>query len=117
VAVRVRLGARIYATTHGCEDRAYALAVKDAIAEKLAQRREAGLITGYEATAIGSDEDWEEQGLDREVIDEVTGGGLPVIYVNITYDADDPRQRDADHSDIVEMFHLLPVLEVTEPDR
>jgi hypothetical protein len=113
----MRLGARIYATTHGCEDRPCALAAKDAIAEALAQRRAAGLLAGYEATVIASDEDWEEQGLDREVIDAVTGGGLPVIYVNITYDADDPRQRDADHADLVEMFRLRPVLEVTEPER
>lgn len=113
----MRLGARIYATTHGCEDRACALAVKDAIAEALAQRRADRLLTGYEATAIASDEEWELQGLDRELIDEVTGGGLPVIYVNITYDVDDPGQSGADHSDLVEMFHLLPVLEVTAPER
>jgi hypothetical protein len=47
----------------------------------------------------------------------VTGGDLPLVYVNITYDTDDPRQRDADHADVVEMFRLQLVLEVTEPHR
>lgn len=113
----MRLGARIYATTGGFDDRASAIAVKDAIGDALAARRAAGLLAGYEATVIATDEDWEEQGLDREVIDDVTGGALPVIYVNVTYDADDPRQRDADHRELVEAFELRPVLEVTEPDR
>jgi hypothetical protein len=34
------------------------IAVKEAIAETLERKRAAGLLTGYEATAITSDEDW-----------------------------------------------------------
>jgi hypothetical protein len=113
----MRLGARIYATTRRCDDVPTTIAVKEAIAETLERKRAAGLLTGYEATAITSDEDWEEEGLDRETIDAVTGGDLPLVYVNITYDTDDPRQRDADHADVVEMFRLQLVLEVTEPHR
>lgn len=113
----MRLSARIYATTHGFRDRAGAIVVKDEIGDALAQRRSAGLLAGYEATVIASDDDWEEEGLDREVLEEVTGGRQPFIYVNVTRDVDDPVQAAAGDGDLVEAFQLEPVLEVTEPQR
>jgi hypothetical protein len=105
------LAARIYAITDGLED---PMAVKDKLADALAERLAAGLLTGYEATVVDTEEEWDEQGLDREVIADVTGGRLPFVYVNLTYDVDDPRQRDADHADLIEAFRMRPVLEVTD---
>ena len=108
----MRLGARFYATTDGCEDERRALATRVAIGDALAERLAAGLLTGYTATAVMSDEQWEDEGLDRELVEAVTGSHVPVIYVNITFDADDPRQRDADYRELLERFGLRPVAEI-----
>jgi hypothetical protein len=110
----MRLAPHIYATTHGADDAAGAVAVKNAIAEALERRLAAGQIAGWEATAITTDEDWLEEGLLRDPIDAATGGGLPVVYVNVTKDEDDPRQSERDDSDLIEAFALRPV---TVPDR
>jgi hypothetical protein len=113
----MRLGARIYATTAGVHDAGSALAVRARLGEALAARLADGLLAGYETGSVSSDEQWEDEGMDREVIDAVTGGALPVVYANLTYDADDPRQRDADHGDLIRAFALQPAYEVTPPER
>jgi hypothetical protein len=113
----VRLGARIYVTADGIADAASALALRARIAEALQRHLQDGLLSGYEVGSVTSEDQWADEGMDRDIIEPVTGGALPVVYVNLSYDADDPRQRDADHSQVIEAFGLREAYEVTPPER
>jgi hypothetical protein len=79
----MRLAARIYVTTQGMDDADAARAVRRALGRALRERLEQGLIAGYEAIAIASEQDWVEEGLDRETIEAVTGGRLPPALESI----------------------------------
>jgi hypothetical protein len=107
----MRLAARIYVTTRPLADAEAALAARRALGQALRERLEQGVIAGYEAIAIASEEDWVEEGLDREPIEAVTGGRLPIVCVNVTRDADDPRQSAANDDDLIAEFGLRTVLE------
>jgi hypothetical protein len=112
----MRLGARVYVTTKGCEDDERALATRIALADLLAERLADGLLTGYEAADVASEEDLDHADLDPEHAEAVTGGRLPFVYANLTYDADDPRQLDADFGDVIRRFGLQLVRDLTPED-
>ena len=113
----MRLGARIYATTEGFADAAGAVARRGELGEALEHRLEDGLISGYIAGSVTSEAQWDDESVDRAVIDAVTGGALPVVYANLTYDADDERQAGADLRDLLEAFGLRIAQEITPPAR
>src|SRR5262249_40976236 len=87
----VRLGARIYVTAAGFDDADGAVARRGELGAALGAILQEGLIAGYIAGSVTSEEQWDDEGVERAPIDALTGGALPVVYANITYDADDPR--------------------------
>jgi hypothetical protein len=106
------LAARVYVTTATGEDVvATRLALEDALAERLA----AGLLSGYEVGAVSSEQDWEWAALDRDSAEAVTGGRLPFVYANLSYDPDVARHVAADHADVLERFGLRLAWELTPP--
>ncbi|GLZ02379.1 hypothetical protein [Actinoplanes sp. NBRC 103695] len=89
----------IYATRQGCETPESAVSVVRRLGPRFRSWLDAGLIAGYQAVALTDPEELVERDLDPEILDPVTHGELPAIYLNLTYELGGPRpdaaERDA----------------------
>ena len=110
----MRLGARVYVTARA-DDEPAAVALRGEIGAALAPLLELGQVSGYRAVAVGSEEEWDEQDVDREAIEAATGGVLPIVYVAVGYDGDDPAQPGADVTSVIERFNLQPAYQIPPP--
>jgi hypothetical protein len=110
----MRLGARVYVTAQP-DDEPAAIALRGEIGAALASLLEHGQLAGYRAVAVGSEEDWDEQDVDREAIDGATGGGLPIVYLAVSYDDDDPAQPGPDVGRVIKRFNLQPAYQIPPP--
>jgi hypothetical protein len=102
------LATKIYVTEQGATDPDSAIRVSRALGAHFADLLAQGLISGYQVTAITGDDQFEEDDLPRELIEGVTEGRLPAVYVNMTYDDADPRHTGADHADFLYDHGLRP---------
>ena len=84
----------VYATTEGCADREATLAVMNAIAERLEAitTRNPGL--GWQVIPLVEPEDFDDFDVDAQLLAPVTGGRLPALNVNLSFDID--RCADGD---------------------
>jgi hypothetical protein len=81
--------------------------LRDRLARWLAEER----ITGYRVDTVREDGDYEEQDLDRELITGRTGGRLPVVVINVTYDLQRPDRPDlSETAEVVREFGLERLL-------
>jgi hypothetical protein len=99
---------RLYVTEQGVTDPGSALEVARELRAHFADLLAQDVISGYQVTPITSDEDFEEEDLPRELIEGVTEGRLPAVYVNMTYDDANPRHTGADHADFLYDHGLRP---------
>jgi hypothetical protein len=56
------------------------------VAADLKPRQAAGEFAGYTAMALAGPDDYDAGDIDPDIVEEVTGGQFPAIYLNITYD-------------------------------
>lgn len=59
--------------------------------EALQPRLTAGTLAGYSAVALLEPDDFADEDIDPALVEPVTHGALPAVYLNLTYDLD--RQR------------------------
>ncbi|MFC8828867.1 hypothetical protein ACFT9I_26360 [Streptomyces sp. NPDC057137] len=53
-------------------------------------------LAGYQVVALTDSGDFEDEDVDRELVESVTLGRLPAIYVNLTYFTGRPKIQDAE---------------------
>lgn len=78
----------IYVTTEGCADRATAVAVTNVLADRLSviAVRRPGL--GWQVIPLVEAVDFDDFDLDAALLGSVTGGRLPAVNVNLSFDLD-----------------------------
>jgi hypothetical protein len=92
----MRLQARVFVTTEGCRDEEASHELMRAAAAVLEELHKRRVIAGYRLSAIVAEDDYEEQDLDRPLIERETAGVLPALFLNVTYRIDgDPPDVDA----------------------
>jgi hypothetical protein len=84
----MNLQAWIYAARKDDDTPEEVLATVRMLGVDLEARLAAGSLAGYRATAVLVDDDFEDQDIERALVEPVTGGTLPAIYLNLTYDLD-----------------------------
>jgi hypothetical protein len=72
-----------------------------------------GAIAGYRTMALVNDDDFADEDIDRDLVDRGTGGLLPAVYVNVTYDLDRHSAAPAKVRDLMARWGLMHVL--TDP--
>jgi hypothetical protein len=57
-----------------------------------------GVFTGWAIDSLLTEDDFDDRDIDPELVEPITGGELPAIYLNITYDLDRnaPGHREVD---------------------
>jgi hypothetical protein len=113
---REALDCKVFVTTQGLTALVDAMRVRGRLEDKLKDWLRDRRIAGYEVVAIGEPEDYEIYDLDDELITGVTGGTLPAVYVNVTYDrasADRPALGPED--ELVREFRLVSLLSEPGP--
>ena len=85
----MKLQHRLYATTQGCRDGDSARELLRAAGVPLDGLYDRGVIAGYKLLVIESEDDYEDQDLDRPAIERETRGQLPALFLNVTYRDDD----------------------------
>jgi hypothetical protein len=111
---RVRLGANVFVSAPAA-DEAEAIALRGEIGAALRPLLDGGEIAGYRAVAVASEEDWDEHDIDRDVLEAVSGGVLPIVYLAISYDADVAAQPGPGVGRVIERFSLQPAYQVSPP--
>ena len=82
----MELRCRIYVTRQGCENNHKALETTEQLRGVLFRYYTEGRIEGY-AIAPGLDEeDYDDHDIDQDLVEKITGGKFPFIFINITYD-------------------------------
>jgi hypothetical protein len=102
------LATRIYVTEQGATDHDSTVRLAREIGADLHKLLDDGLLEGFQSVAITSEEHFEQDDLPRELVEGVTEGRLPAVYVNLTYDDENPRQTGADHTDFLFARGLRP---------
>ncbi|MFD5748776.1 hypothetical protein [Streptomyces sp. NPDC127033] len=102
------LQSRIFVTREGCDVPETAIDLVRRLGRQLAVHYKSGQLAGYETVAITELGDFENEEIDRELVESVTCGQLPAIYVNLTFELDSQRPDD------VEIGSLLPGAELVE---
>jgi hypothetical protein len=92
----VNLQAWIYALPMAGRDADAAVAQVAALREALDPMLARGAFAGWHAAALLSEDDLEEEDIDPEWIEPATGGELPAVFLNITYDRDQGSAGDAE---------------------
>lgn len=69
--------------------------------EALRPHREAGTLEGFRAVAITEPDDFDEHDIDPDLVEHVTQGALPALYLNLTYDID---HQQPDHPAIASLL-------------
>ncbi|MCX5103635.1 hypothetical protein [Streptomyces sp. NBC_00439] len=54
----------------------------------------ANALAGYRVVAITQPDDFEEEGIDRGIVESITGGRLPATYISLTFDLDEHSPDD-----------------------
>lgn len=110
----MNLETRVYATTQGCHDRDAALLLMRTLGQQIGEiaARRPGL--GWQVIAFANAEDIEDFDVPTEFTDRATGGRLPALNVNVTYDLDVAPASDPELDALLESFGLVRV--ATLPD-
>ena len=101
---------RLFATTQGCTSGETARELMRAAMAELAEIYERGVIAGYKLLVLKEEDDYEDQDLDRPLIERETGGAFPALYLNVTYRIDQTPPDGAAIEPIVARYgfhHLL----------
>lgn len=78
----------IYATTAGCADREATLAIMNAIADRLEVIAARNPALGWQVIPLVEAEDFDDFDVDAQLLAPVTGGRLPALNVNLSFDID-----------------------------
>lgn len=84
-----------------------------ALESHLERRFKAESFAGYQAVALVEPDDFEEDDIDRDLVESVTQGRLPALYLNITYDLDVHRPGDPETESVLSAAGMTHV--VTDP--
>jgi hypothetical protein len=111
---RMNLETRVYATTQGCDDRDAAVALMRRLGQHIREiaARRPGL--GWQVIAFADEEDIEDFDVPTELTDRATGGRLPALNVNLSYDLDVAPAGDPELDTLLDAFGLIHV--ATLPD-
>jgi hypothetical protein len=105
---------RIYVTTESLsEDRTATRERLLTLGDRLKTLMEHTPGMGYSATVLYEPGDFEEEDIERELVEPTTGGQLPVMYLNLTYDLDQFGPGSAEEQAILRDYHFQHVL--TDP--
>jgi hypothetical protein len=86
--VQVKLQCWIYVSSKEYATRQAVMDALRAQERRLEHLADAGVFAGYHGVALVEPDDFEEDDIDRDLVESVTHGRLPAIYLNITYDLD-----------------------------
>jgi hypothetical protein len=84
---------RLFVTTQGCDDNEKAFGIKERLRALLAEWYARKEISGYGVVSAMEPQDYLDYELDRELIEPVTHGAFPFVWVDLTYEADAPPHR------------------------
>ncbi|GIE94710.1 hypothetical protein [Paractinoplanes rishiriensis] len=76
---------------------------------------ERGVFAGWRIFSLLTDDDFDDKDVDREFVEPITGGELPAVFLNITYDLErnspgDPQvEAFLDRTGLVHSFTDPPV--------
>lgn len=106
----MKIVSKNYVTRDGCDDRDAAIDRVHEIADLLRARYERDELRGFESAVIACDDDYVRHDLEytRARIDAVTGGALPVIWLNVTFPA--PVSDDDGMAALIARFGLVHLL-------
>lgn len=85
----MNLACRIYVSRQEFETQEAVVDIKNALGSRLSSLLNNEIIAGYAVTILSETDDFDEEDIDREIVESVTAGHLPAIYVNVTYDIDE----------------------------
>ena len=107
----------VYATTVGCDDRQAAVALMLIVGQRLRdiQARRPGL--GWQAIAIADEHDIEDYDIDTELVDRATGGKLPALNVNLSFDLDVGPAGEPEIDVLIREFQLQHVATLPDDDE
>lgn len=75
--------------THG-----EAVALMGNLGSRLSVLQREGALAGYQVVALVVPGDFEEEDIDRDLVEAVTLGRLPAIYLNLTFHTASPKVQD-----------------------
>jgi hypothetical protein len=82
----MRMQCWIYATVVAGEEECIIKCAE--LRESLNSLLEAGIVLGWAASSLLTQDDYQEKDIDPEWVEPVTHGALPAISLNVTYDLD-----------------------------
>jgi hypothetical protein len=103
----MRFQSYIYVTTQGCEDRDAAFAVMDAIADRLADIAERRDGLGWQVIPLVEPISYEEFDVDRDLLESITGGRLPAVNVNLSFNLDRGPDSDQEVDVLLRQYGLI----------
>jgi hypothetical protein len=96
----VKYQAWIYVLPMAGRDTEAVIAQVTAMKAALDPLLERGVFTGWAIDSLLTDDDFDTKDVDREFVDPITGGELPAVFLNITYDL----ERNAPGDPAVDAF-------------
>lgn len=79
-----------------------ALSLMRRLGSRLSKLQKEGTLVGYQVVTLMESNDFDDEDVDRELVESVTGGRLPTIYVNLTRQGGSSRVRD---DELTFLFH------------
>jgi len=92
----VKLQAWIYVLPMAGRDTDAVIAQVAGLKAALDPLLERGAFTGWAIDSLLTDDDYAEKDVDREFVEPITGGALPAIFLNLTYDLERNAPGDAE---------------------
>jgi hypothetical protein len=105
----MNLQPHLFATIHGCTGGEAAREQMRAATVPLDALYDGKVISGYQMFVIQTEDDYDEYDLDRPGIERVTGGALPAIFLNITYELDEGPPDLAAAAPVIAQFAFSPI--------
>lgn len=106
----------VYATTAGCHDRSAAVDLMRELGQRLRRIAARRPDLGWQAIAFADEHDIEDFDVDTELTDLATGGRLPALNVNLSFDLDLAEAGDPEIDALLDEFQLLHVATLPDDD-
>ncbi|WP_406159572.1 hypothetical protein OG298_20445 [Streptomyces sp. NBC_01005] len=90
----MNLFCKIFVSGREFETQDAAIDLMRSFGSRLASLLKSNALAGYRVVAITELDDFEEEDIDREIVESITIGRLPAIYINLTYDLDEHSPDD-----------------------
>ncbi|MFF8500695.1 hypothetical protein ACF07L_08560 [Streptomyces anulatus] len=96
------LACEIFVSAREFDNDEEALNLMRRLGSRLSKLQKETALSGYQVVALTDPSDFDDEDVDLEIVESVTGGRLPTLYVNLTRQGGSSRGRD---DELAALFH------------